>query len=77
MKKEDWKIADNFLLTMETKRCKFCKEIPSLFKRDLIAILRCKCGHSARGYININCAKSESDLQQSVKKLVRSWNERT
>nr|DAY41572.1 MAG TPA: restriction alleviation protein [Caudoviricetes sp.] len=77
MKKEDWKIADSFLLTMETKKCRFCNESPSLFKKDLIAILRCKCGHSARGYININCAKSEYDLQQSVIKLVRSWNERT
>ncbi len=77
MKKEDWKIADKFLLTMKTKQCKFCNESPSLFKRDLIAILRCKCGHSARGYININCIKSEPDLQYAVKKLVRSWNERT
>lgn len=76
MKKEDWKLADKYLLTRQTKLCKYCNESPTLYKMDLISILRCKCGFSARGYININCTKSESELYTSVDKLVRSWNEK-
>ena len=70
-------INDELTKVDNISTCKFCNLIPEYSQSDRLLVLRCpRCMTPARGYISLQCIKSDTDAKVASRRLISNWIER-